>query len=777
MKVGAPVSFGAQLRALREAAGFTQEELATISGLSVHAVSALERGERRRPHVETVRALSAALDLPGATRDALLGSARAPVQAPDPDPGGFPLPVPLTAFLGRDADLQTLRGWLVDPAVRLITIVGPGGVGKTRLALELARTIAEENAAGVVFVPLAAIRDATFVGPAIAEALGLSDVTAVDLPRRAKVACDDHPRLLVLDNCEQVLDAAPLLADLVASTTSLRLLTTSRAALRVRGEREYALGPLALDAGSESMSPADLIHSPAVRLFVDRVRDVQPDFRLTEANGPMVTAICRRLDALPLALELAASWIKVLTVEDLSRRLASDALLSTSGPRDLPERQQTMNATVAWSYQLLGDDEQRAFRRFGALPGRFSIAAATAVLGGTSDDALVAAAGLIDKSLLQRAEASVPTRPLFQMLETVRAYAALELAAAGERDDALEGMARYCANEASIAEAELVGLAQPEWLNRARGDLESYRAALTWLIERGRSTEACDIACGLKFYWLIRGRAAEGLGWYERILRLPALPAADECRVLDGVGLMSYTQGQLDRSVDALTRSIALARVAGDLYTAAQAENLYGHIERALGKFDAARERLARALEAFRALEVPWGVGSALNGLAGLALATGDAAEAQQMLEEATSVLRDAGPWFLMPVLYVRAIRAVRKGDADEGIALLHENLELIRALHDKFAFVYALIPLAFAATLKGDDARAARILGARDAVIERTGLSVVDTPVHDLREQAERTARARLGANRWNRAYAAGRMLSIDSAQDLHRFVTEGRR
>src|SRR5215813_5098046 len=209
MKSGPQGSFGAQLKALREAAGFTQEELATISGLSVHAVSALERGERRRPHVETVRALSAALDLPGTTRDALLGSARAPVPDADPDPAGFALPIPLTAFLGRDADLQTLRGWLGDPAVRLITIVGPGGVGKTRLALEVARTIADEDDAGVVFVPLASIKDAAFVAPAIAEALGLSDVTAVDLPTRAKVACDDHPRVLVLDNCEQVLDAAP----------------------------------------------------------------------------------------------------------------------------------------------------------------------------------------------------------------------------------------------------------------------------------------------------------------------------------------------------------------------------------------------------------------------------------------------------------------------------------------------------------------------------------------------------------------------------------------
>src|SRR5262245_61312578 len=194
MKVGAPVSFGAQLRALREAAGFTQEELATIAGLSVHAVSALERGERRRPHVETVRALSAALDLTGAARDRLFSSARAPAHDAAADElSRTPLPVPLTSLVGRDDDLHTLQGWLTDRAVRLVTLVGPGGVGKTRLALELARTVADAGDARVVFLGLAAIQDPAFVAPAIAEALGLSDVNAIDLPKRVQAACADHP--------------------------------------------------------------------------------------------------------------------------------------------------------------------------------------------------------------------------------------------------------------------------------------------------------------------------------------------------------------------------------------------------------------------------------------------------------------------------------------------------------------------------------------------------------------------------------------------------------
>ena len=238
MKRGAPRSFGAQLRSLRDAAGFTQEELATIAGLSVHAVSALERGERRRPHVETVRALCAALDLTGETRDALLERARAPAHNSAADElDGVALPLPPTALLGRDADVRTLREWLADHAVRLVTLTGPGGAGKTRLAMEIARAIRAEDAARVVFVPLAVIRNPAFVALAIAEAFGLPDATARNLPARLQAACDGRTTLLVLDNFEQILDAAPLVADLLASVGALRVLVTSRAPLRVRGER------------------------------------------------------------------------------------------------------------------------------------------------------------------------------------------------------------------------------------------------------------------------------------------------------------------------------------------------------------------------------------------------------------------------------------------------------------------------------------------------------------------------------------------------------------
>src|SRR5262245_19742042 len=264
MPYGVTATFGAQLKALREASGFTQEELATIAGLSVHAVSALERGHRRRPQVDTVRALASALDLKGPERDGFVASARPAAGAtPMNELGAIGLPVPLTALIGRDADLDTLARWLDDPTARLITLIGPGGVGKTRLAIDVARAVADAAQTYVAFVALAAIRDPGLVACAIAEALGLPDISTSDLARRVRMLCESRPTLLLLDNFEQVLSAAPIVAELLTSTADLRLLVTSRSPLGLRGEREYPVEPLALESDADA---AGVTQSPAVCL-------------------------------------------------------------------------------------------------------------------------------------------------------------------------------------------------------------------------------------------------------------------------------------------------------------------------------------------------------------------------------------------------------------------------------------------------------------------------------------------------------------------------------
>ena len=771
MRAGVAGAFGAQLKALREAAGFTQEELATIAGLSVHAVSALERGERRRPQVETVRALAAALDLAGPARDAFLACARAAANANAVEElSTVALPLALTALLGRDADVQMLQQWLADPGARLVTLLGPGGVGKTRLALDLARAIADKSATRVVFVPLAAIRDSQLAAGAIAEALGLADISASDLPRRARAACDGRSTLMVLDNAEQVVDLAPLVADLLTSATALRLLVTSRAPLRVRGEREYTVSPLALEAGSEALSPADLARVPAIRLFLQRVHDVLPDFRLTPENAPVVAAICRRLDGLPLALELVAPWLKMLTADDVLRRLEDGVLLSTVGRRDLPERQQTMNATVAWSYQLLKPDEQRAFRRLGVLPGRFSIEAAAAVLtehGAASDGidtAFTAVASLIDKSLLLRVKSSARPRPLYQMLETVRAYATVALTAEREHENAMEGLVRHCTGEASLAAEGLVGPAQAQWLDRVRDDLDNYRCALAWLVERDRPAEAANITWAMWPFWFTRGYAAEGRSWYEKTLTLSSPPPAAELRALVGAALMCYSQGELALARTRLNHAVTVARGVDDLGIIALAENLSGRVEHAFGDLGAARTQFAGSVEKYRALSVKWGVGSALAGMAGVALTTNDFEQAERLLDEAASELQHTGPWFLTLSLNVRALLAVRRRQPEHAVALVRESVTLLRDLQDKISFVHGMAILAAAAALTGDEAWVARILGAQDAVTERTGARVGDKAVDDLRRQAEHEARTRLGSNRWAHAYATGRTMTIDA-------------
>jgi predicted ATPase/DNA-binding XRE family transcriptional regulator len=774
MKPAPPVSFGAHLKSLREAAGFTQEELASIAGLSVHAVSALERGERRRPQFDTVRSLSSALELPAPVRDALLASARLPGSAPAAnEPAGPSMPLPLTTLVGREDDVATLRQWLTDPDVRLITLIGPGGVGKTRLALELARVTADEKLARVVFVALAAIRDQGFVASAVAEAFGLGDAASLDLPRRARAVCGAYPVLLVLDNFEQVLAAASLVADLIAAVSSLQIVVTSRAPLHVRGERAYTVGTLAIG------SQADTLGAPAVRLFVERIQDVQPEFEITEANSPTIAAICSRLDALPLALELAAPWMKVLTPGGLLNKLERGGLPSVAGPRDLPERQQTMNATVAWSYQLLDATEQRAFRRFGALPGLFPVDAAAEVLAGRerakgTDEALDAIATLLDKSLLLRSESSVvATCPLFYMLDTVRAYAANELISSNERDAAMEGLVRYCTAEATLAAEGLVGPAQIEWLDRVREDLDSYRAALAWLIADGRGAEASGIAWPLLFFWLIRGHATEGLRWFEQILRIPSLPPAAEARARMGAAGMLHTQRAFANARLHLTRALTLARESDDRDVNPVAAWMFGHIEHADGNLTAAQDWFTRSRDGFRDVPSHWGRGGALSGLAWVALATGDREGADRLVVEAASSFGQAGPWFLALGLYIRVVLTLQRGNADEVIALMRQSLIRVRQTQDRFGVVYGMVPLAAAAALKGDYAWVARILGARDAITERAGTVLIDPVMRDLGAQIESEARTQLGADGWAQSHADGRRSSIDSMlEDIERAI-----
>jgi tetratricopeptide (TPR) repeat protein len=379
-----------------------------------------------------------------------------------------------------------------------------------------------------------------------------------------------------------------------------------------------------------------------------------------------------------------------------------------------------------------------------------------------TDDTPRAVAGLIERSLLLRTDGSSGSGALYQMLETVRAYALAELAASGERDLAMEGLARYCVATAATAEQKMIGRTQDEWLDRVRDDLESFRSGLSWLIEHDRLTEACAIVWQLLFFWLIRGHTAEGLGWYDRLMELPSLTPANRATVMAGAAVMRYAQGDLDGARHAAESALAVSNDPS--IAAAVAENILGHVGIAVGDWAAARDHFQAVVDRFGALGMPWVTGNALAGLASVSLAGGNLEDTDRLLADARVVLSQVGPWFSEIVLYVQAVLSVRRGRPQEAIAVVRESLAQIERLHDKFALVYTLVSLAAAAEQMGDDAWAARILAARDAVTERTGATPVDDAVRDLRERVERDARARLGQRRWAREYEAGRNASVES-------------
>lgn len=530
-------AFAELLKGHRVAAGLTQEGLAERAGLSARAVSDLERGVYRAPQRDTVRLLARALNLGDEAHRALEGAilrgrgpaprrASAPLALPTllkpPSAPLHNLPLPPTPLVGRVGEVAAASLLLEREGVRLLTLTGPGGVGKTRLGLQLAWEAYARYADGAYMVQLAAAREPEQVVRAIAETLGLREGGGRSPREDVFAHLRDKSTLLLLDNFEQVISAAPLVAELLATCPRLEIVATSRAALRVRGEREQPVPPLALPAEPGAIAPDALLQYPAVDLFVQRAQAVKPTFALTEANAGAIAAICARLDGLPLAIELAAACVKLLPPKVLLARLRGEGRervgtgaalqVLTGGARDLPERQRTMQDTIAWSYDLLGAGDQALFRRIAVFAGGCTLEAAERVCAATGDDSddaratesmpgtgdvLQGLASLVDKSLLRPHEGpgdpspagagddTPDGEPRVAMLETIREYALERLAASGERDALERRHALYYLELARAAESGLRGPAQARWLGRLAAEVDNLRAALDWAREWG----------------------------------------------------------------------------------------------------------------------------------------------------------------------------------------------------------------------------------------------------------------------------------------------------
>ena len=463
------------------------------------------------------------------------------------------LPAPLTAFVGRERELAGLRALLARRDVRLLTVTGPGGVGKTRLAIEAARELAGGFAAGARFVPLAPLGSPDLVLPAIARTLGIGESRPGGILRDLTEQLASTELLLVLDNFEHVLAAGPDLVLLLAACPALTLLVTSRAALHVSGEHEFAVPPLPLPVERGTWTFEQIAASDAVRLFVERAEAVQAGFRLTPANAWDAAEICRRLDGLPLAIELAAARVKVFPPRALLARLERRLPLLTGGPRDAPARLRTMRDAIAWSHDLLDADEQRLFRRLAVFVGGFTLDAAIDVAGdGTLPEGAVVEgiSSLVDKSLLLPAASDDAAtddlgEPRFSMLETVREFALDELARSGEEDAVRRAHADYFRALAERAEPELRGSGQVAWIARLETELPNLRAVLDWSLAGGDVETGLRLAGALYWFWFLRNHVAEGRTWFERARAAGREPAAAAGNAALGAGMLAWRASRI----------------------------------------------------------------------------------------------------------------------------------------------------------------------------------------------------------------------------------------
>jgi predicted ATPase/DNA-binding SARP family transcriptional activator len=619
------------------------------------------------------------------------------------------LPLPAGPLIGRTAELEQLQTLLQQPSVRLITLLGPGGVGKTRLMIELAQLAQPESSkTAVVFVELAPLHERGLVAGAIAHSLGLKEDGRPVLERLI-AHLQDAAVLLLLDNFEQVMEAAGLVGELLANCPRLQVVVTSRSPLRLRGERELAIGPLATPSALEPLPT--LAGSAAIQLFVERAKAVRPGFSLTAENASAVAQVCARLDGLPLALELAAARSRALGPQAMLGLLDNRLAFLSGGPRDAPERQRSLRNAIEWSHTLLGPDEQRLFAALSVFVGGFDAEAVQTLSEqlGQSRGGLEALERLIEQSLIRAEEANPQTpseSPRFSMLQTIREYAAERLRARDEEKQLREIHARYYLELVEQAwQAQHVGPQQRRWLNRLEAERDNLRAALNVWIDDGQAEQAQRMAVGLRFLWDMRGYFAEGRAAFKTVLQLPAdVNPSTRAAALTGAGVLAWRQGDYAEAGPLLEEGLRLRRTIQDQDGIAYSLQSLGNLAARTGNLKAARQYQQENLALRRTLQDRSVLGDAVFSLGNVALLEGNLLEARELYDEALTLYRELGEHTSLPFVLINLGEVARfQGKYPEAQKRAQEGLEHARSLGDRMRMANAMQSLGLTALDQGE--------------------------------------------------------------------------